>query len=112
MKQKNTASDLLAQIEIDFFEGVNLAAASRLQGGERRTFTLSQVERLLTEENGILRNLSVLQISAWQPEKLRAATKVWYSAILISTNGLKRLPIASIGERQQSLKYMQMRWLT
>lgn len=52
MKQKNTASDLLAQIEIDFFEGVNLAAASRLQGGERRTFTLSQVERLLTEENG------------------------------------------------------------
>ena len=52
MKQKKTASDLLAQIEIDFFEGVNLAAASRLQGGERRTFTLSQVERLLTEENG------------------------------------------------------------
>ena len=43
---------MLAQIENDFFRKTNIAEASRLAGDERRTFVLSQVERLLTERNG------------------------------------------------------------
>lgn len=43
-----TASELLAQIENDFFKGVDLAEAGRLEGEERRAFRLAQVERLLT----------------------------------------------------------------
>ena len=47
-----TASELLAQIENDFFRKTNLAEASLLAGDERRAFVLSQVERLLTEKHG------------------------------------------------------------
>ena len=47
-----TASELLAQIENDFFRKTNLAEASLLGGDERSAFILSQVERLLTETNG------------------------------------------------------------
>lgn len=47
-----TASELLAQIENDFFRKTNLAEASLLEGDERSAFILSQVERLLTETNG------------------------------------------------------------
>ena len=47
-----TASELLAQIENDFFRGTNLAEASQLEGDERSAFILSQVERLLTKTNG------------------------------------------------------------
>ena len=51
MKQtKKIASELLAQIERDFFEGAGLAKASLLKGDERRTYKLVQVERLLTEK--------------------------------------------------------------
>ena len=52
MNQTRTASELLAQIENDFFRKTNLAEASRLEGDERSAFILSQVERLLTETNG------------------------------------------------------------
>lgn len=52
MEQKKTASEMLAQIENDFFRGTNLAEASLLGGDERRAFILPQVERLLTETNG------------------------------------------------------------
>ena len=52
MKKIITASEMLAQIENDFFRKTNLAEASRLGGDERRVFILSQVERLLTETNG------------------------------------------------------------
>lgn len=52
MKQTRTAREMLAQIENDFFKGVNLAAASRLRGEERRAFRLAQVERLLTATLG------------------------------------------------------------
>ena len=41
---------MLAQIEKDFFKGTDLAKACKLEGEERRTFVLSQIERLLTEE--------------------------------------------------------------
>lgn len=49
MKQNQIARERLAQIENNFFEGVDLAAASLLEGEKRRTFRLAQVERLLTE---------------------------------------------------------------
>ena len=52
MKQTRTAREMLAQIEDVFFKGVNLAETSVLESEERRTFVLSQVERLLTEESG------------------------------------------------------------
>ena len=47
-----TASGMLAQIKKDFFKGVNLSAASKLEGDARRTFRLLQVERLLTDKMG------------------------------------------------------------
>ena len=43
---------MLAQIEEDFFKGVNLSEVSNLEGDERRNFRLSQLERLLTEKHG------------------------------------------------------------
>lgn len=43
---------MLAQIENDFFKGVDLAKASLLKDDERRVFKLAQVERLLTEQHG------------------------------------------------------------
>ena len=52
MTQTKTARELLAQIENDFFKGVNLDEASQLDGDERRAFRLSQVERLLTDMHG------------------------------------------------------------
>ena len=52
MTQKNTASELLAKIENDFFKDVDLATGSVLEGDERRAFRLAQVERLLTENDG------------------------------------------------------------
>ena len=50
MKHTKTATEMLAQIEKDFFKGVDLAKAILLKGDERRAFKLAQVERLLTEE--------------------------------------------------------------
>ena len=52
MKQIESASERLARIEKDYFKGVDLAEASRLEGDERRAFRLAQVERLLTENDG------------------------------------------------------------
>lgn len=52
MTKIKTATEMLAQIEKDFFKGVDLAKASLLKGDERRVFKLAQVERLLTEQKG------------------------------------------------------------
>ncbi len=43
---------MLAQIEKDFFNGVDLAKASMMEGDERRAFKLAQIELLLTEQRG------------------------------------------------------------
>ena len=51
MKQTMTASQLLAQIERKYFRGAGLSKASLLEGEERRTYRLTQVERLLTAGN-------------------------------------------------------------
>ena len=50
MKQTKTAREMLAEIESRYFKGADLTKASKLEGEERRTFVLSQIERLLTEE--------------------------------------------------------------
>ena len=50
--QIKTAREMLAQIEEDFFKGIDLAGACLLEGEERRAFRLAQVERLLTEKHG------------------------------------------------------------
>ena len=48
MNQTKTARELLAQIEKICFKGAGLAKASLLEGEERKTYVLSQVERLLS----------------------------------------------------------------
>ena len=58
---------MLAQIEKDFFKGADLAKASKLGGEERRTFVLSQIERLLTEEYGSS------QLAMWLSDKFWTA---------------------------------------
>ncbi|MBO4589348.1 MAG: hypothetical protein J5698_00025 [Bacteroidaceae bacterium] len=52
MTQTTTAREMLAQIEKDYFRGVDLAGACLLKGDERRAFRLAQVERLLTSRHG------------------------------------------------------------
>lgn len=52
MKQDKTARELLAEIEKKYFKGAGLAKACKLEGEERRTFVLSQVEHLLAEDYG------------------------------------------------------------
>ena len=62
---------MLAQIENDFFRKTNLAEASRLAGDERRTFVLSQVERLLTERCGSLPLAMWLSDQFWTADEGR-----------------------------------------
>ena len=71
MNQIRTAREMLAQIENDFFRKTNLAEASRLAGDERRTFVLSQVERLLTEKNGSLPLAMFLSDMFWTADEGR-----------------------------------------
>ena len=71
MNQIRTASEMLAQIENDFFRKTNLAEASRLAGDERRTFVLAQVERLLTEKNGSLPLAMFLSDMFWTADEGR-----------------------------------------
>lgn len=47
MKQIMTAKELLAYIEKTFFKGAGLAKASLLEGEERRSYVLSQVDRFI-----------------------------------------------------------------
>lgn len=49
MKKHSKPSAYLAQIEKDYFSGVDLLAASRLSDDDRRVFRLAQVDRLLKE---------------------------------------------------------------
>ena len=48
MTEIKTARERLAYIEKKFFKGAGLAKASLLEGEERKTYVLSQVERLLS----------------------------------------------------------------
>lgn len=71
MNDNKSASNLLARIEKDFFKGVDLAAASRLEGDEHRAFRLSQVERLLTEMHGYAPLGSWLSDEFWTADEGR-----------------------------------------
>ena len=71
MTQKNTASELLAKIENDFFKDVDLAAGSVLEGDERRAFRLAQVERLLTEKHGPVALAVLLSDMFWTADEGR-----------------------------------------
>ena len=67
MKQKKTATEMLAKIEKDFFKGARLAEASLLKGDERRVWKLAQVERLLTEQH------SYSPLAMWLSDKFWTA---------------------------------------
>lgn len=71
MKQIKTAREMLAQIENDFFKGVDLAEASLLKGDERRAFRLAQVERLLTSMHGYLPLAMYLSDMFWTADEGR-----------------------------------------
>ena len=75
MKQNKTARELLAQIEKDFFKGVNFLEACLLKGNERRTFVLAQVERLLTTPYGSLPLATYLSDMFWTADEGRTQPK-------------------------------------
>ena len=62
---------MLVIIEDDYFKGVCLSEASQLEGDERRTFKLSQVERLLTEKHGSLPLAMYLSDMFWTADEGR-----------------------------------------
>ena len=66
---------MLAQIENDFFSGVDLAAASLLKDDERRAFKLAQVERLLTEKHGMVTLAVFLSDMFWTADEGRKEPK-------------------------------------
>lgn len=62
---------MLAYIERNLFKGIDLAAASRLEGEERRAFRLAQVERLLTEKHGMVALAVYLSDMFWTADEGR-----------------------------------------
>ena len=89
MKQTKTARELLAHIEKNFFSGVGLDKASLLKGKERRTYRLSQVERLLTEQNGGVPMAMWLSDVFWTADNGRIPIKESHPLLLQS--GLQSL---------------------
>ena len=87
--QEKTASELLAQIKKACFKGVNLAKASVLEGEERRTFVLSQVERLLTPKKGYELPALWLSDEFWTADEGRAP--MYKDDPLMTPQGLKTL---------------------
>lgn len=75
MKHTKTASELLAQIEHDFFSGAGLAEASLLRGEERRAYRLVQVERLLTVKHGYSPLAMYLSDMFWTADEGRKLIK-------------------------------------
>ena len=70
-----TARETLAQIEKGYFKGANLMAASRFEGEKRRSFMLSQVERLLTEKQGGVSMAIWLSDTFWTADEGRVLPK-------------------------------------
>lgn len=62
---------MLAYIERYLFKGIELAAASRLEGEERRAYRLAQVERLLTEKHGSVALAVYLSDMFWTADEGR-----------------------------------------
>ena len=76
MTQITTASQLLAQIENDFFAGAGLAEACLTKGEERRAYKLAQVERLLTERHGSSELGMWLSDIFWTADEGRVPAKI------------------------------------
>ncbi len=90
MKQDKTARELLAQIEKDFFNGAGLAEASLLEGSDRRAFVLSQVERLLTTEQGATPLALLLSDVFWTADEGRVQ-RDGSASLLMSPAGQRTL---------------------
>ncbi len=75
MTKITTASQLLAQIENDFFGGAGLAEACLTKGEERRAYRLAQVERLLTERQGSGQMAMLLSDMFWTADEGRVPAK-------------------------------------
>lgn len=71
MAKPEIAKEILANIEKRFFKGAGLAKACQLKGEERRTYVLSQVERLLTEKHGYDTFAGVLSAKFWTADEGR-----------------------------------------
>ena len=71
MNQTKTARERLAYIEKTFFKGAGLAKASLLEGEERRSYVLSQVDRLLTEKHGYELKAGFLSDMFWTADEGR-----------------------------------------
>ena len=96
MKQKKSASELLAQIKKACFRGVNLTKASVMKGEERRTFVLSQVERLLTPKRGYALPAMWLSDCFWTADKGREP--MYEDDPLMTPQGLHTLTDKERGE--------------
>lgn len=71
MTEIKTARERLAYIEKTFFKGAGLAKASLLEGEERRSYVLSQVDRLLTEKHGYELKAGFLSDMFWTADEGR-----------------------------------------
>ena len=75
MTMITTASQLLAQMENDYFGGAGLAEACLTKGEERRAYRLAQVERLLTERQGSGQMAMLLSDMFWTADEGRHPAK-------------------------------------
>lgn len=71
MEQEKSAREILAYIERNLFKGIDLDKASRLEGEERKTYRLSQVERLLAEKHGSVALAVYLSDMFWTADEGR-----------------------------------------
>ena len=86
---KNTASEKLAQIKRACFKGAGLAKACVMKGEERRTFVLSQVERLLTPKLGYELPAMWLSDRFWTADEGRKP--IYEDDLLMTPQGLQTL---------------------
>ena len=106
MKRNKTAREMLAWIEKIFFKGAGLAKAIRLEGDERRTYRLAQVERLLTERRGYPLMAMYLSDQFWTADEGRVPIP-WEHTTPIPEPGYLTNPLLSL-EEQQTLTDREM----
>ena len=106
MTQRKTAREMLAWIEKKFFKGAGLAKASRLEGDERRTYRLTQVDRLLMEMRGFSPSAMWLSDQFWTADEGRVPMP-WEHTAPIPEPGYLTNPLLSL-EGQQTLTDREM----
>lgn len=90
---------MLAQIEMDFFKGAELAKACKLEGDERRNYVLAQVERLLTTEHGASPLAVWLSDMFWTADEGRTPMP-WEKTDAKPKPGYLTNPLLSLKEQQ------------